>query len=127
MPLGGIGLTGSWKKRSLGIDLMVGAGVSVVGDPALSWTFVSSFQFYLNDKFSIGPASVLSQDLGSMEGADRLAWGGGCKFKVTAPTFNLWVVPSVGIHGERGHGQNGSPSYSPNIGVMAGVEYLIVK
>ena len=126
MPIGGVGITTSWRKESLSFDMMLGAGVSVIDKAALSWTFASSLQFILSPKFSVGPAMVMSQDLGDMEGADRWVWEAGCKVKTSLYGLNLWAIPSFGIHGERGYGA-GAPTYSPNVGMTVGVDYLLLK
>lgn len=126
MPIGGIGLSGSFRKEKLSLDFVVGAGVSVVGYTSVSWTFIPSLQFYLSDELSVGPAMVLSQDLGNMEGADRLVWQAGLKLKTNLLGLNLWVVPSFGVQGERGHGAT-DPTYSPNVGMTLGMDYAILK
>lgn len=126
MPIGGLGLTTSWRKETLSFNLMLGAGVSVINDAALSWTFISDLAFILHPKLTVGPALVMTQDLGNMEGADRWVWEAGCKVKSNAFGVDIWAIPAIGIHGERGYGA-GTPTYSPNIGITVGIDYLLLK
>lgn len=126
MPIGGAALTATWHKGITTMGLMLGAGVSVIDGAALSWTFIPSLLFDVFPKLSVGPALVVTQDLGNMEGADRMVYEVGPKIKTELFGTNFWGIPSFGIHGERGHGFN-DPTYSFNVGFTAGIDFMFLK
>lgn len=126
MPIGGVALTANWNKGITTMGLMLGAGVSVINGAALSWTFIPSLLFDVFPKLSVGPALVITQDLGNMEGADRMVYEVGPKIKTELFGTNLWGIPSFGIHGERGHGFN-DPTYSFNVGFTVGIDCMFLK
>ncbi|MGD9209202.1 MAG: hypothetical protein PVI90_00425 [Desulfobacteraceae bacterium] len=126
MPIGGAALTAAWHKNKLTMGLMLGAGVSVLDGAALSWTFLPNLLFDVSKKLTLGPALIITQDLGNMEGADRMIYAGGCKVQTTLWGFNIWGVPTLGLHGERGYGV-ADPTYSFNVGVVVGVDWMFLK
>lgn len=127
MPIGGAALTAAWHKNNLMMNLMFGAGASVIDGAALSWTFLPSLLFDITPYLSLGPAIVVTQDLGGLEGADRMIYAGGCKVQTAIwKYFNVWAVPAFGVHVERGYGAGG-PTTSFNAGVTAGVDYMFLK
>lgn len=127
MPIGGAALTALWHKGNLTMSLMFGAGASVIDGAALSWTFLPSLLFDITPYLSLGPALVVTQDLGNLEGADRMIYAGGCKLQTPLwKYFNLWAVPTFGVHIERSYGL-GDPTTSFNVGLTAGGDFLFLK
>ena len=126
MPIGGAALTAVWHKNKLTMGLMLGAGVSVLDGAALSWTFIPNLLFNVSSRLALGPALIITQDLGNMEGADRMIYAAGCKVQTTLWGFNVWGMPTLGLHGERGYGVL-DPTYSFDVGGIAGVDWMFLE
>lgn len=126
MPVGGLALMANWHRKNKTMELMLGAGVSVINGASLSWTFIPSLLFDLSSKLAIGPALIITQDLGDLEGADRMIYSAGVKVKTSVFGLNAWAIPSLGLHLERGYHESG-PTDSFNAGLTAGVDSMFLQ
>lgn len=126
MPIGGLALMANWHKQGKTMELMLGAGVSVIDGASLSWTFIPSLLFDVCSKLAIGPALIVTQDLGDLEGADRMIYSVGMKAKTNVLGLQVWAIPALGLHLERGY-NGSSPSDSFNAGLTAGIDSVFLQ
>jgi hypothetical protein len=126
MPIGGAALTASFQKNNMTMGLMLGAGASVIDGAALSWTFIPNLLFDIFTRLAAGPALIITQDLGNMEGADRMVYAAGPKVQTEIFGLELWGIISAGVHGERGYGR-ADPTYSFNSGFIVGADHTFLQ
>lgn len=115
VPMASVGLSAYWKNPKIILASSIGSGISA-RNVTLSWSFILSGEARISEKLSVGPATIVSQDLGDMTGADKLIWSVGPRFRYWLNDFSISMIPvSAGVRGDRGYGGN-KPTYTVNLG-----------
>jgi hypothetical protein len=125
-----LGIMGYWASPRMMITADIGGGINA-HTKALSWNFGGSAEWRINSKFSVGGNMQLSQDLGDMEGAERMTWTAGpvgryiywggewTTFSITASPFQFGACGKRGFDGEK-------PTWTPNIGGLLTIDYFLL-
>jgi hypothetical protein len=84
------------------------------------WSWIPSFEVRMTKKSYFGAALTFTNDLGDMEGWERIAWGGGTimRFDLLNNLSLSWTITLgvTGVRGELTDSGRTKPSFSENIG-----------